>query len=325
MVRTLPLIRSFFPQAAIFILIILGTACNDNDFPGRISQDHIARVLTDEIRSDSLERYTRWMQDMNTRYLFADNRREVAVDIREKFRSFGYHDACLDSFWLETTMDNINFKGWQYNVIATLEGSTFPDSVCILGAHYDDISNDGFAFTNAPGANDNASGVAASLETARVMKKNRYQPDVTVKFIAFAAEEAGLFGSLDYATKAAQSGEKIKLMLNNDMIAYETSTDPSEWIVNIIDYQTSFDLRIMAGKLCSKYTVLKHINDNTYSRYSDSYAFYVNSFRPLFFMSYDSDNRYHTVNDKTQYCNFDYCREVTALSCAILVFSSFRP
>ena len=72
-----------------------------------------------------------------------------------------------------------------------------------------------------PGANDNASGVAAALELARVMRKNNFSPRNTIEFIAFGAEELGLYGSKAYAAQANGSSKKIKMMLNNDMIAYE--------------------------------------------------------------------------------------------------------
>jgi Zn-dependent M28 family amino/carboxypeptidase len=108
-------------------------------------------------------------------------------------------------------------------------------------------------------------------------------------------------------------------MLNNDMIAYQPGTDQSEWIVNINDYDNSHNLRTEAEQMCTRFTVLKYINDNTFNRQSDSYPFFTNGFEALFFFSNYIDPNYHTLNDLVEYCNFDYCREIVKVCCALLV------
>ena len=86
----------------------------------------------------------------------------------------------------------------------------------IVCAHYDSTSTQ--ATTHAPGADDNASGTAAVMEMARVLAG--YQFDYTIKFIAFSAEEWGLYGSRHYAQAAKQRGEQIVGVVNLDMIGY---------------------------------------------------------------------------------------------------------
>ena len=77
----------------------------------------------------------------------------------------------------------------------------------------------------APGANDNASGVAAMIEIARVMKSRKYTPAISIQFIAFGAEELGFLGSADFAAKLAFLCRPLKFMINNDMIAYEPTSN----------------------------------------------------------------------------------------------------
>ena len=72
-----------------------------------------------------------------------------------------------------------------------------------------------------------------------------------------------------------ESSKKIKLMLNNDMIAYEPGTDPSAWNVIIKDYDNSHDLRKEAENMCTKFTSLSYTYDNTYNQQSDSYPFFL--------------------------------------------------
>jgi Zn-dependent M28 family amino/carboxypeptidase len=151
------------------------------------------------------------------------------------------------------------------------------------------------------------------------MKKNNFIPKNTIKFIAFGTEELGLYGSYAYAYNASATFQGIKLMLNNDMIAYEPDNNSANWSVNIIDYNNSHYNRTEAERLCTKYTVLKFTNDNTYYRSSDSYPFFSNGYKALFFTSQKMDPNYHTLNDLASNCNFGYCREIVKISCAMLV------
>ena len=301
----------------LFVFIL--PSCNKNDDPEYSAKELLIFDLNDDINADSIEYLVNWMQNMGTRFALSDKHREVAYRIRNRFRMIGYQEADIDSFMITKIYNGTRYQQWQYNVIATLEGSVHRDSVSIIGGHYDNNLMSGDPFLSVPGANDNASGVAAALETARVMKKNNFLPDGTIKFIAFASEELGLYGSFDYAGKARIASENIKMMLNNDMIAYQPATDKSTWIVNIMDYENSGSLRTKAEILCTKFTVLKYRNDNKYNKQSDSYPFFTNSFKPLFFFSDVIDPGYHTLNDIASNCNFDYCREIVILNCAMLV------
>ncbi|MFP4488976.1 MAG: M28 family metallopeptidase [Bacteroidales bacterium] len=283
-------------------------------------KEALIQGLTEDISADSLHSYVKWMEDMGTRFCLADNRREVAVAIQEKFISFGYASARLDSFLLERTYRDNYYSLWQYNVIARLEGSLYPDSLSIMGGHYDSIlgGSDSDPFTSAPGANDNASGVAAALEVARVMKENNFRPEGSILFIAFAAEELGLYGSRDYCIKAAREQAKIKMMLNNDMIAYEPSADMASWKANIMDYENSATLPDDAMRLAARHTILDTYTDNSLNRYSDSFSFSEYGYPALFFFKDADDSSYHSLNDITDNCNFTYCREIVKISAALL-------
>lgn len=300
-------------------LTLLTTTCTKDDDSEKLRKEALTLELNEEINSDSLEAIVIWLQDMGTRFTLADNRRDVAVKIRKRFAMIGYQDVRLDSFEIERTYRDINYKQWQYNVIATLEGSSNPDSVCIIGGHYDNILKTGDPFSIVPGANDNASGVAAVMEMARIMKKKDYSPRNTIEFIAFGAEELGLYGSSAYAHKANQTSKKIMLMINNDMIAYQPGSDESNWIVNIMDYDNSHSLRIEAEQMCNKFTVLNYMNDNTFHKQSDSYPFFLYGYKAIFFAQNTLDPNYHSLNDLAAYCNFEYCREIVKISCAILI------
>ncbi|OFX27763.1 MAG: hypothetical protein A2Z07_12350 [Armatimonadetes bacterium RBG_16_67_12] len=94
------------------------------------------------------------------------------------------------------------------NVVATKRGTARPDEIIVVGGHYDSVPN-------APGANDNASGVAATLEAARVLAGVPTQR--TVQFVLFAAEELGLYGSGAFA---AERRTGVVGMINVDMVGW---------------------------------------------------------------------------------------------------------
>lgn len=305
----------------LFVIFITGCAKEDNS---QTRKESITLALTADTSADSLKKYVMWLEGIGTRFALAENHRRVAMDIRNKFIKIGYTETRLDSFLINKTYNSIVYEQLQYNVVATLAGSTHTDSVCVVGAHYDNIlkSGAGDPFLLAYGANDNASGVAATLEIARVMKKNHYSPGNTIRFVAFGSEEIGLIGSSFQAGKSRTVGEKIKMMLNNDMIACEPGSDKSNWYVNIMDYDNSAALRNRAQILADRYTVLKCVNIDSLNKRSDSYPYYANGFRALFFMSASSDPNYHKLNDTSTGCNFEYCREVANICCSILVDSN---
>jgi hypothetical protein len=105
------------------------------------------------------------------------------------------------------------------NVIATLQG-TQPESanrVYVISAHLDSRVTDVLNFTSdAPGADDDGSGVAAVLELARVMATHQFE--ATIKFALFAGEEQGLYGSAHYAAELKAAGTNVAGMFSNDII-----------------------------------------------------------------------------------------------------------
>jgi hypothetical protein len=109
------------------------------------------------------------------------------------------------------------------NIVATLKGTTDPDRVYVVSGHYDSMCNLDPTDTScdAPGANDDASGVAVSLELARVMSKRKF--DATIIFMAVAGEEQGLLGSTYFAKQAAEKKKNIEAMFTNDIVGGVTT------------------------------------------------------------------------------------------------------
>lgn len=110
------------------------------------------------------------------------------------------------------------------NVEAELKGTIRPDQIVIVGAHYDSVPG-------SPGANDNASGVAAMLEVARLLRDAK--PGQTVRFVAFTNEEPPWFlgeimGSLVYARRIKERGDNVVAMLSLETIGYYSDEKKSQ-------------------------------------------------------------------------------------------------
>jgi hypothetical protein len=167
------------------------------------SADLDAGQVADQVSVDSYRAYLE-----NDLYAHAGDERAYGPKhdlaqkrIRELFESFG----------LTTSLDPFVYNGaTYYNVVAVHPGVTRPREIYIVGAHYDSVAG-------APGAVDNASGVAGVLEAARAM--SQYLFESTVVFIAFDREEQRWKGSEAYARDHAQ--EDIRGMIALDMIAYQ--------------------------------------------------------------------------------------------------------
>lgn len=110
------------------------------------------------------------------------------------------------------------------NIEGEVRGAEKPDEIIVIGAHYDSVQG-------SPGANDNASGVAATLALAQAFAKTR--PARTVRFVSFANEEPPFFqsrhmGSRVYARRSRERGENIRLMLSLETIGYYSDEPGSQ-------------------------------------------------------------------------------------------------
>jgi Zn-dependent M28 family amino/carboxypeptidase len=106
---------------------------------------------------------------------------------------------------------SVSVQGSYMNVVGELAGTSTPENIYIVGAHYDHLEGD------RPGGDDNASGTAGVLEAARVLSQYRFES--TIRFIGFNAEEDGLLGSKDYVENhVIPGGENVLGMISIDLI-----------------------------------------------------------------------------------------------------------
>ncbi|NNG27116.1 MAG: M20/M25/M40 family metallo-hydrolase, partial [Ignavibacteriaceae bacterium] len=212
--------------------------------------DSIITSIVSHINSDSIEYVIQSLQDFQTRYLMAPNRFSIADWIENRFYEIGITDVERDSFMCHTSGFGYDTTTLQVNIIATISGTTRPDEVYIIGGHYDSYAS-GSPLTNAPGADDNGSGSSATLELARAMVVSGYQPEATIKFITFSAEELMLGGDAGcehYAQQAKDDSMNIQLMINCDMISHTLQpVEDSKVRINYYSrFIAMFDLAVAA-------------------------------------------------------------------------------
>ena len=301
------------------VLILTGFTNLRAQDPFKTDMDSVIAWYVGKVNADSIQSYMQSLEDMGTRFCLADNRRDVSMWIKNKFLEFGYPEVRLDSFLLDRWYGSSFYRTWQYNVVCQLTGYERPDEIYIVGGHHDAIvPSSSNPFVIAPGADDNASGTAAAIEIARIMKQYNYYPEATIKFITFAAEELGLHGSWHYANKAKSENKSIKMMLNNDMISYCTLPQ-EQWKIRFVKYPNSLWVTNLAHYITQNYTILNAVETTQYSQQSDSYPFYFNGFHTIFFIEDQFTPFYHTINDLVSTTNKEYAAEVVKISLGMLI------
>lgn len=139
-------------------------------------------------------------------------------------RSGGRMTVELQSYLQQPAPPRIPVATTITNVVATLRGATTPERVYVVSGHYDSRCSDPVDATkDAPGADDDASGVAVAMELARVLATRR--PAATIVFAAVAGEEQGLFGARHMATLYKAAGTNVQAMFTNDIVGSSKADD----------------------------------------------------------------------------------------------------
>lgn len=188
---------------------------------GAVSEAEILGTMT-ALSTDFANRYhahatgsaaATWIRDLWLGYATAADRPEVVVELVA-------HSG--------TT---------QPSVVLTLPGTTLPDEVVVLGGHEDSIASG--CSTNedcaAPGADDDGSGIASISEAIRVLLASGFQPQRTIRVMAYAAEEVGLVGSGQLAQSHLDADTDVVAVLQLDMTGYYGSVEDMAFISDYTD------------------------------------------------------------------------------------------
>ena len=165
----------------------------------------------------------------------------------------------------------------QPSIIMTVRGTTFPDEVVVVGGHQDSINR---YSELAPGADDDASGIASMTEAIRVLFTKNFHPQRTIKFMAYAAEEIGLRGSNEIATDFQARGVNVVGVLQLDMTNYKTN--PNVDIGIITDYTNAAQNQFLRDLIATYQPTLTVLNSTCGYGCSDHASWYYKGYPASF-------------------------------------------
>ena len=221
----------------LIILLILIFILHENNFAQTtISRDPSIEQMVKEISPDSLQSYIQTMVNFGTRNTLStqtEKKRGIGAArlyVLQKMNEFalksnGRLTAIIDTTTLQADKRRVDTTLLLGNVLATLKGTDPADNrIFIISGHLDAMrTNVMDRVGDAPGANDDASGVAAVMECARIMSKRNFS--ATIIFMAVSGEEQGLLGSTYMAAKSRKENLNIEAVLNNDIMGSNNSNE----------------------------------------------------------------------------------------------------
>ena len=185
--------------------------------------DIISNVSQERLKSDIQK-----LVDFGTRHTLSDTiskTRGIGAARRWIKNSFDLISEdcnnCLDVFFQKNYYEKNNLRliknVWINNVVAIQKGIKYPNRFIIMSGDIDSrVSDPNNYISDSPGANDNASGMAGTIEAARILSK--YKFDNSIIYVGLAGEEQGLYGGKGFASYAKKNNWDIIGILNNDMI-----------------------------------------------------------------------------------------------------------
>lgn len=211
------------------LLLLLIFFLSGKSQPSIINQDPQIKKMVDEVSAVNLETIVRKLVNFKTRHTLSDTlstktgigaARNWIKNEMESYSSAagGRLKVEFDTFILPADGKRVKVATTMKNVLAILPGTDpSDDRIFIVSGHYDSRASDVMdAKIAAPGANDDASGTAATMELARVMSNQRF--NCTLIFVAMVGEEQGLYGATNLAKKAKESNWNVAGMITNDII-----------------------------------------------------------------------------------------------------------
>jgi hypothetical protein len=279
--------------------------------------------------------------------------------IKRQFESYskdcgGCLEVKTDSF-MQPAADRIPQPVELTNVYAVLKGADPENAkrMVLVTGHYDSRNSDTLdASGDAPGANDDASGTAVSLECARVLSKLKFP--ATIVFLTVAGEEQGLNGSAHFARMAKEQGWNIEAVLNNDIVGGDKSAEQDHSVVRVFSEglpaaATEMEIKRIRGlggendsasRQLARYieavdeaykpgvTPMMIFRLDRFLRGGDHYSFNQQGFAAVRFTEFREDFHHQHQNVRTEngieygdlakFVDFDYVAKVARLNAATL-------
>ncbi|CAM2070389.1 M20/M25/M40 family metallo-hydrolase [Sulfidibacter corallicola] len=253
-----------------------------------IDNPAVVQALLEDLQETKIEDTIIHLSDYHTRYYTTQTSVDAMNWLKELWESYANGRA-------DVTVEFYSHSWQQPSLIFTLEGSDLPNEVVVVGGHADSIAGFGGS-GRAPGADDDASGIATISEIIRTAMVNDFKPRRTIKFMAYAAEEVGLRGSGAIASSFSSNNTNVVGVMQLDMTAYKGSQND---IVLMTDY-TNTALNNFVSSLIDTYVGVPWGTDACGYACSDHASWTNNGFpasMPFEAQMGDHNSRIHTAND----------------------------
>lgn len=208
-----------------------------------IDQDALVNQCLGLVNPENIEETILDLVAYGTRFHTKPQAEQAVLDMKAKWEAMVTAAGRTDITFRIVEHENTPMP----SLIMTIEGSESPDEYVIVGGHIDSIT---WNTNDAPGADDNASGIASITEMIRILLDVNYKPLRTVEFMAYAAEEIGLVGSDEIAQEYYNAGKNVIAYVQFDMTNYNGSVND---IYIIEDQYTSNELNLYLIELLEHY------------------------------------------------------------------------
>jgi hypothetical protein len=236
------------------------------------------------------------MQSFKTRYTYTDSYIKSAEWAKNLFFEMGY----------DSELVKYSNSPDQYNIVAKTKGAALDKGVFILCAHLDSISEKSNIL--APGADDNASGCAAVLEAARILKDSPFINKIN--FVLFGGEEVGLKGSSAYVKMLKNAGQTDKILgvVNFDMIGFDKKPPLSVLIETKKEHEHFITPFVENAQTSLKASI-------SYHPWGSDHVPFLNARIPCFLIiedEYAANHNYHKTTDLIDDVNINLVTEITS-------------
>jgi len=270
-------------------------AQNTGSFISQFSSDSLVKTVRELSGEDSVI--------INSKKTIIKNR---AAYLGSNFTE-DYLKARLAGYNLTVQTQKYSING--LNIFGIQNGSKYPDEVLIVGAHHDAVTN--------YCADDNASGVAAVMETARILSRNCFE--YTVIYAFWDEEEAGLWGSTYHAKQAKANGQLFRGIINMDMLGYDSNND-RKFDIHVYPDPVSLSLADSIKSIINRYNLnLDPQIINPGSDRGDHYSYWKQgiysgiAYGERIFTD-DPNPAYHSENDRIGLFNLPYFYELSKMT-----------
>lgn len=209
-----------------------------------IDQDHLVAPLLEQVDEFQIRTVITELSSFENRTYDTPTGVAAAKWLADYWRKLSNHRS-------DVSVELFEHKSWpQPSVVATMAGQS--DEAIIIGGHLDSIA---WLFSgllkgkSAPGADDNASGIATITEALRILIQNNYAPQKTLIFMGYAAEEVGLRGSKEIAQTYRRKGVDVLGVMQLDMTNYHGS----DAVINLVNDYTNKKQNTFLGQLIEHY------------------------------------------------------------------------